>query len=326
MVNKTKADSLQSIKVNHDRLMMIIEPIIYGDIFDYPVSLSEIHKFCPVSISRAELEQIVNHDTNFRKLVSCEDGYYYLTGREVLVKTRQRRKKIAEKLWRRASLIARIIQYIPFIKSILVTGSLAINNVEEKDDLDFLIITSSKRIWFVFAILGTLQRLISRRNLCPNYYLSLDNLGLQRKTRYIAREAIQARSMYGAEGFNNFREQNDWVYDFYPNSRNGRGLAPEEGKLSPNALLSFLSIGLERVMSGTFGDYLEKLCQKMLKHRLYIHYRLNGQDVPPEVLTNALHEIELRFHGLNHEGGIFREFDERKQHLQTLLENEGVSR
>ncbi len=65
-----------------------LEPILYGDIFDYPLTLEEVWRFCPLPLSREQVAERLEKDL---RLVQCRDGFYHLTDREELVALRQSR-------------------------------------------------------------------------------------------------------------------------------------------------------------------------------------------------------------------------------------------
>ncbi|MBN2382847.1 hypothetical protein JXQ70_08190 [bacterium] len=303
---------------NHKQLLNIIEPLIYADIFDYPLSLTEIHRNCAEPITKDDLRHIVDHDPLIRKVISSAQGYYFLIGRDELVTVRQRRQVTSSECWARARQVAKCLQYVPFVRGLLVTGSLAVDNATEHDDLDFLVLTSPGRLWFVFAILGTAQRLVSRFYLCPNYYLSIDHLLIRRRTPYVAREALQARFIAGFDTCQQFHDVNDWVYQYFPNW-NGSFKREVEPEIKPFKILKRIHSLLEWLLNGRVGNILERLFKTVLKHRLITHYGLYGQKVPSEIMHNALNEVELRFHGLRHEERIFEQFSDRIKQVQEQL-------
>lgn len=308
-------------RISHNKMLMhVIEPILYGDIFDYPVTFNELHAFCRIQLSRSELKNFIQENSNFNALVSTFKGYFFLKQRQIIVKIREERFKFSEKSWKRALHVVNVIKYVPFIRGLLVTGSLAMNNVEESDDLDFLVIVHPKRIWFVFAILGTLQRIFSRKFLCPNYYLSQDFLKINRQTCYVAREALQARSIYGLKVIDEFYKKNDWIKNYYPNSE-GNSHQPTNIKIkNGKGIFDFIKKSIELLLKGSFGNMIEKFLAKNLHFRLKAHYKQYGQTVPEDVLGKAFAENELRFHALNHEKNIFYALEERKKDINSRIQ------
>jgi len=315
--------STKSHDQNRNRLIRLLEPVIYGDIFDYPLTLDEIHKYCGIAITLDTLQSEIRGNQDFNRLVSSSGGYYYLNGREDLVALRKQRSEISEKARRTARRVVGFIKYMPFIEGILATGSLAVDNVRKKDDLDFLVLAGPHRLWFVFFLLGFLQKIFFRRFLCPNYYISVDHLCLSRKSFYTAREAVQARPMFGEETCRRFMEKNNWVYEILPNARDdGRSSTIQDRPVERKGIPFFFGRCIELLFSGKRGDFVEAILKKMLKNRLAVHYRKNGQTVPEEVLQDALDEVELRFHGLNHEKMIYQEISNRKNRIHAVLDKE----
>jgi hypothetical protein len=324
-----------------ERLLKLLDPIIYGSIFDYPVTLDDMHRYCTLRLSIDELTAEIDASEEFRQLVGVDGDYYFLKGQEGLPAIRRRREVQSERAWRVARRVAGLIRYVPFVAGILATGSLAVGNVKQQDDLDFLLFVQPRRLWFVFFILGTMQRLGSRRYLCPNYYISTSYPRLPRQSFYVAREAIQARPVYGLRCCRDFYEANDWIFDIFPNAGGVAACAPVDGDgagggaqphqdagAPPGAChvsgrrgpLGLLTRAAEWLLGGRFGDWVEGLLKRMLHHRLVVHYRTHGQEVPREVLQNALDEVELRFHGLNHEEYIYREIRTRRDELLARLD------
>lgn len=300
----------------------LVEPVMYGDVFDFSLSIDDISRYCRKPMARAEVERNVHGSEAFGRVVDRRDGWFFLRGRDHLIEVRERRKRTSDQCWRRARTVVRFIRYTPFVRGILVTGSLAMNNARDQDDIDFLVITEPKRLWVVFAVLGTLQRVVSRRNLCPNYYLSIDHLELRRKSLFVAREAAQARPLCGAEACRRFWEANAWVRTRFPNAETL--LEAPGGMMERRGFWGALVRGLEWVLRGRLGDGVEIVAKRLLRHRLTTHYGIHGQAVPEAVATNAEQEIELRFHGLRYPESIDDAFERRRELVEhQLADNDG---
>lgn len=297
-----------------------IEPIVYGDIFDYPPTLEEIWRYCPLPLTREQVSRRLDDRgpaTTAADLVQCRNGYYHLHGREELVDLRIRRATMSRIIWKRARRVASLLQHIPFILSMAVTGSLTTDNADQDGDPDFLVITARNRIWTVFFFLGTIQKLTSTRTLCPNFYISEDSLQIAPRDYYNAREIAQAIPLMGPDLFDRFLEANHWVKDYFPNYR--RTAHREEQPLPAHRLLRLLGRMYERVTAGRLGDALERLFRRLLFHRLACHYRTFGGEAPVAVLDAAQRGLELRFHGLHHRALIREAIEERVSRLQHLL-------
>ncbi len=291
----------------------LLEPILYGDMFDYPLTAEEIWQFAPIKRTLNEVKTVFTTDRLLKEKIVEKDGCYCFKGRDHLVDVRKMRLQRSESLWKKARFIARLIQYTPFVRAIAVTGSLAMNNVRADGDIDFLVFTEEKRLWMVFAVLGTLGRLTKGRILCPNYYLSIGHYLLKRKDFFTAREITQAKPLVGFSYYKDFLELNRWVTNYLPNFDYNLSWGKEVRQW---LLPKILKWGIEKLLMGTVGDKLEKILKTILKSRLHTHHKIFNSELDQETLTNALNEVELRFHGLGHREGILSEFQKRvKEHL-----------
>lgn len=300
-----------------------IEPIIYGDIFDYPPTMEEIWRYCPLPLTREELSQRLDHSgpsNPSARLVGCRDGFYYLNGREEIVELRQRRKQSSLEIWKRARKVAGRIQYVPFIRAMAITGSLPTDNADDDGDPDFLVITARNRIWTVFFFLGSIQKLTSIQTLCPNFYISEEDLGIAPRDFYNARELTQAIPLMGPDLFDRFLQANDWVADYVPNYQ--RIPHREEQPLPPSAPLRLMGRLFQKLAGGRLGDGLERLLRRLFFHRLPGHYRAFGGEAPAEVLDAARQGRELRFHGLHHRRLIREAIEQRVERLKSLLSSQ----
>ena len=182
----------------------LLEPILYGDMFDYPLTTEEIWQFAPVECALDEVKTVLATDPLLREKVVEKDGYCCIKGRDRIIDIRKMRLRRSKSLWKKARFIASLIQHTPFVRAIAVTGSLAMNNVRDYGDIDFLVFTEEKRLWMVFAVLGTLGMLTKGRILCPNYYLSIAHYPLKRKDFFTAREVTQSKPLVGFSYYKDF--------------------------------------------------------------------------------------------------------------------------
>jgi hypothetical protein len=144
-----------------------------------------------------------------------------LPGRESIVSTRQRRQQIASRLWPHALRFGSIIARLPFVRMVAVTGSLAMDNVENNADLDYLIVTAPGRLWLCRALILALGRLTMLQGiqLCPNYIISQRALEFPARNIYAAHELAQMVPLSGMDVYDQIRALNLWMKeDFLPNA------------------------------------------------------------------------------------------------------------
>lgn len=232
----------------------IYQAVAYADIFDYPLTVAEIHRYLPGFVAgQVEVDEVLQHE---KKLLDLEDGYYTLPGRTALADIRRQREKNATRLWPQAIQYGKLISRLPFVRLMAVTGALAMNNVENSADIDFLIVTEPGHLWLTRAQILLLGRFSSLHGikLCPNYLVSQHALVFPDRTLYAAHELAQMIPLAGLDMYEVIRKQNPWVLDFLPNAAG----APSTPFLQPQPVPRFLSRpALEAMMRTPPARWLE---------------------------------------------------------------------
>jgi hypothetical protein len=199
----------------------ILLTVAYADIFDYPLTAAEIHRYLVgAAASPAVIQAALDGGRLVPHALSYHDGYMMLPGRETIAATRRRRAAVAARLWPLALRYGQVIAKLPFVRMVAVTGALAMDNVENDADIDFLIVTEPGRLWLCRALVIGLVRLAARRgdSLCPNYFLSEQALVLNEHTLYTAHELVQMVPIAGLPTYQRLRTLNTWADGFLPNA------------------------------------------------------------------------------------------------------------
>jgi hypothetical protein len=194
----------------------ILFSVIYADVFDYPLTAVEIHRYCG---EKASFTTLYAEIQGFGFLSHCGD-YHTLPGRESLVAIRTERAEISSRLWFHAAGYGRIIANLPFVRMVAITGSLAVNNAVSSADIDYFIVTEPGYLWTCRALVLALGRLAARQglNLCPNYLITTNCLTFPDRNLYAAHEIVQMVPIHGLSVYAEIRRRNAWVTDFLPNA------------------------------------------------------------------------------------------------------------
>lgn len=200
----------------------ILATITYRDLFDYPVTLAEIHRYlrgihCDLESVRVALQnpEFVNGR------LETDGDYYSVKHRDALFELRRRRAERAGKLWSEALTIGERLASLPFVRMVAVTGSLAVDNPGDHADTDFMLVTDGGRLWTARAMAKVLQQLdsyFSGGRLCVNYLVSMRALELDNPGLYIAQELAQMVPLYGRDVYAELRDANRWTDDYLPNA------------------------------------------------------------------------------------------------------------
>lgn len=233
----------------------ILKTLVYADLFDYPLSSEEILRYLTVP-ARPETVSRLLDDGETDGAIHRSNGFFTLPGRSELGTLRERRENIADEKWPAARRYTRWIARTPFVRMVAVTGTLAVQNVEESDDIDLFVITTSGRLWLCRALVILVVRAaeLAGDEVCPNYFLSERALSLEERDFFRAREVAQMVPLYGADTYRRLREVNDWVEEYLPHSTGSPANMPIM-RLGPRELA--VKRAAERLLSGRLGARLE---------------------------------------------------------------------
>ena len=103
---------------------------------------------------------------------------------------------------------------------VALTGSLAVMNVTETADFDYLLVTQPGRLWLARAFAVTFGRVVRRfgSTLCVNLLLSENALAWPHHDLYSAREICQMIPITGINVYRRLRAANAWTESILPNS------------------------------------------------------------------------------------------------------------
>jgi len=198
----------------------ILQTIAYADVFDYPLTTDEIHRYLiGMPTSRGTLRGVLSNGHFLPNLLNHSGRYFTLVGREAVIDTRKSRATVSADLWRKAVHYGRIIGNLPLVRMVAVTGALAMDNVAD-GDVDYLIVTESERLWVCRALVVGIVKVAARRGvtLCPNYFLAERALQLEERNLFTAHEVAQMVPLTGLETYERLRQLNRWTETFLPNA------------------------------------------------------------------------------------------------------------
>jgi D-beta-D-heptose 7-phosphate kinase/D-beta-D-heptose 1-phosphate adenosyltransferase len=195
--------------------------VVYHNLFDYPLNFSDLIKWTTG-------KQILSNDSNVS--VVNKRGFYFIEGRDGLVYKRVLRKRISAKKIKIAKNTAKILSFIPTLKMIGITGSLAMQNSSEDSDIDLMIVAKSGNLWTtrLFCYMTTWlngfavripEDKVQKNKLCLNIWLDESDLIWKQKDRnvYTAHEIAQIIPLIDKDNtFERLLFQNKWILDYWP--------------------------------------------------------------------------------------------------------------
>jgi len=205
-----------------------------------------------------------------------------------------------------------LLQALPFIRAIVLNGSLAIGPAQKTSDIDLLVITQSQRIFTARFLVNSVltlsrQKRPSNENkahsgkFCPNYFLNESFLKIPTGRSpsidlYCANNYSRAILITGEQTlFSRFKKINNELF----NKADGlsQGELKHQRKLKvffPVKERAFVQIAkhfLERILAGWFGDRVEKKLKLWQIRKIEKDSRT--RKYPNLIVFN---DDELRFH------------------------------
>ncbi len=266
-------------KYNFDKLeRAIISTVAYFDIFSYPVTLAEIWKWLylpsdDISVSLSDIKNKLQ-DKNILPVIENKNGFYFLAGRQEIIKTRLGRYFLAEKKFKIALLVCKFLRFVPFIEFVGVCNNLGYNNASKESDIDFFIITKARRLWWTRLITTALVSILGRRRhgqkaadrICLSFYISTDafdlsSIATQPDDIYLIYWLATLAPIFDRGVYQDFLEKNLWqkkyLLNFFPAKPSCRRSVLDNffSRISRNIK--------ESILSPSFFDFLENFAQAL---------------------------------------------------------------
>jgi hypothetical protein len=259
----------------------ILETVAYADLFDYPLTAAEIHRYLyHWPVAPAVVNKQLENGRLVPRYLSQTNEFYTLVGREAIVATRLERRRAAHGLWPEARRYAQHIAQLPFVRMVAVTGSLAMGNVQNNADIDYLIVTADTHLWVCRAFVIALVRLAARHHieLCPNYFVSQRALQFPEQNLYTAHELVQMVPLFGLPVYDQMRQLNQWTARFLPNAAGppaatfSRLVPAPQGVARSVGTARLLRTAGERMLRSPLGKKLERWEMKRKIDKFQRHY------------------------------------------------------
>jgi hypothetical protein len=253
----------------------IYSTIAYRDVFDFAPSLDEIHRYLHwVRCDRGDVVRALEQRP-LSSHVATDGTFYALRDRAQLLALRPERQKMLQRFWPLTLRYARRLANLPRVRMVGITGSVAAGNVRPDCDIDFMVLTEAGAMWRTRA-LAMVSALIDAKmggKLCPNFFLSVAALSLDRRSLYDAHELAQLLPLYGRETYDELRRANSWTEAFLPNAQG----SPNEAQGFARPPFAGLKAFVEWGSRSAVGRALENFEAKRKIHRFNETGRLKGQ-------------------------------------------------
>ena len=234
----------------------VVRTLSYFDIFHHPLTRDELLKFCPLPAEEVDAALDALHKEG---LVHMLDGHYGLHPVGALLDRRRENEKRAEGRMSKAIRMSRFIGSFPFVRGVMLSGSMSKGVLAADGDIDYFVITAPGRLWVARTLLIAYKKLFllnSRRDFCVNYFVDTQHLVIEDRNLFTATEVVTLKPTFGKATCEAFFEANGWAFEQFPNMRQG---AIRTGDPGPRRRKS---LG-ERLLNSRLGEHIDDLCMRL---------------------------------------------------------------
>jgi hypothetical protein len=205
-----------------------------------------------------------------KKYIEEFQGFYFLKGRKNLVERRIQNDKNSIVKYKIAERIVWWLRFVPFVRMIAVTGTLAMKNSERSSDIDFFVVLEKGRIWTGRLLVTLVVHLLGKRRyenkiknrICLNYFIAAGSLGIKRQDLFAANEYSFIYPLLGFDIYKKFGEANiGWIKKYKPNFEYG-DLKPAKYYVEHGQFSRFIQKFRENLINFLGGDRIESWLKK----------------------------------------------------------------
>jgi len=173
---------------------------------------------------------------NKKNKISNHNGFWYLTdcqqnsfksNQQKKYKSQIQKNKISVLKIKKINRWIKTIKWLPYLREVFLTGTLAMKRGDTKSDWDVLVVTAQNRIWLGRLFLTIWLQLIGKRRsdnkvtdrFCLNQFITEGSLCFQERNEFSANEIMFARALFDNSTVQvNFLQANvHWIKKLKPN-------------------------------------------------------------------------------------------------------------
>ncbi len=241
----------------------ILRALLYFDVFHHPLTMEEIIRFNSLAGLSVEEVEAKLYELVTEGIVLQHQGHYGFGALAANLEKRVADNARAQARLAKAHRIGRFIGRFPFVRAVMLSGSISKGCLTKDGDIDYFVITEPGRLWIARTLLIAFKKLFlfnSRKAFCVNYFVDLDHLAIEDRNLFTATEILTLVPVYGAETCAAFFRENGWASSFLPDlpSPDTRDVPGTDGSIKRL---------VERCMRNGMGDEVDEWCMlRTLRH------------------------------------------------------------
>jgi hypothetical protein len=202
------------------RELAIARSVVYASLFDYPLTLEQLHHTLIESEQTpAEILAVYDGSALLQSIIEYRDGFFFPAGRGDVVAERRRREARSRVLLQDHARVLRLVCALPFTRLVALSGGIASLNPAAEQDLDLFIVTKGRRVSMVTVAVLVLAKLLHRRSrVRANVVLADTHLAIEQQDLITANQIVHLKPLIGEELLDAVVAANPFVTRCYPNS------------------------------------------------------------------------------------------------------------
>ncbi len=283
----------------------IVKTLAWFDIFDYPLTREELYKYLwcegTPDVKKMAYEEFMRED-----MAPFSRNYYFLPGREHIIAERERKIPLLDKKMKIAKHAIRKLRWIPFVRAVFASNTVAQGTAHADSDIDVFIITKAGRLYLtrlLVTLILTLTRYrrtstVIRNRVCLCFYATDDALNLAPiriadPDIYLAYWIVQLLPLYDPDNyFEKIQHANAWLKNYLPHAPTASCLA-HRFRVDDNTISHAVKKFFQAAWRGAYGDLLESQAKKIQQVKM----KLNKFSVQNKSDTRVIISDQmLKFH------------------------------
>lgn len=237
-----------------DAGVSILRILLYFDIFNHPLQENEIAAYSEFGPEGSEIVSETLAGLCESGLIRKTGSYYHIFIKDTAIKRRKDGEVQAEKALARARWYSGLIARFPYVRGVLLSGSISKNYMDKDADIDYFVITAPERMWICRTFLILFKKIFlfnSKKYFCLNYFITEESLTIPNQNLFTATELAFLIPTYNEALYHRLMNENTWYRSYYPkiSLRNSKYIVPAKRSAFKNIL--------EKILSGRAGENLD---------------------------------------------------------------------
>jgi predicted nucleotidyltransferase len=185
------------------------------------------------------------------------------------------KNKISTAKIKQAKKWARTFSWLPYLRGLMLTGTLAMKRGGINSDWDVLVVLRQDRIWLGRFVLSIWLEFIRKRRygkyikdrFCLNQFMVNSELEFQERNEFAANEILVSRQLLGSNNLRNkfIQKNKGWIKEFKPNFK--------VRNIKTNKIVDTVQLRLQNIVEQVFekiglATFLNKIFKKIMIRKI----------------------------------------------------------